>query len=147
MSINGKVSHLLIIMLITVLLSPTAGELFTPNTILLHILTLFQNCCFKGILHPKMKMVIYLLPPFRSETIKASFVFRTQFKIFWMRTGRLVTRVAKSWKMSSKFQTLSSFREFTGNCSIDCQVNNTVKVQKSMKNNAKILHPPSVVQS
>ncbi len=46
MSTNGKVSNLLIIMLITVPLAPTAGALFTPNTILLHILSLFKNCCF-----------------------------------------------------------------------------------------------------
>ncbi len=31
-------------------------------------------------------------------------------------------------------------------CPIDCQVNNTVKAQKSMKNIAKIVHLPSVVQ-
>ncbi len=42
MSTNGKVSHLLIIMLITVSLAPTAGALFNPNTILLHILSLFK---------------------------------------------------------------------------------------------------------
>ncbi len=35
MSTNGKVSDLLIIMLITAPLAPTAGALFTPNTILL----------------------------------------------------------------------------------------------------------------
>ncbi len=29
---------------------------------------------------------------------------------------------------------------------IDCQVNNTVKAQKSMKDIAKIVHLPSVVQ-
>ncbi len=46
MSTNGKVSDLLIIMLITVPLAPTAGALFTTNTILLHILSLFKNCCF-----------------------------------------------------------------------------------------------------
>ncbi len=46
---------------------------------------------FKGILHPKMEMVIYHLPPFRSEPVKASFLFKAQFKIFWMKTGRLVT--------------------------------------------------------
>ncbi len=27
-------------------LAPTAGALFTPNTILLHIILLFKNCCF-----------------------------------------------------------------------------------------------------
>ncbi len=46
MSTNGKVSHLLIIMLITVPLALTAGALFTLNTILLHILSLFKNYCF-----------------------------------------------------------------------------------------------------
>ncbi len=46
MSTIGKVSHLLMIMLITVPLAPTAGALFTPDTILLHILSLFKNCCF-----------------------------------------------------------------------------------------------------
>ncbi len=43
MSTNEKVSHLLIIMLIIVPLAPTAGALFTPNTILLHILSLFKK--------------------------------------------------------------------------------------------------------
>ncbi len=46
MSTNEKVSLLLIIMLIIVPLAPTVGALFTPNTILLHILSLFKNCCF-----------------------------------------------------------------------------------------------------
>ncbi len=32
-------------------------------------------------------------------------------------------------------------------CPIDCQVNNTVKAQKSMKDITKIVHLPSVVQS
>ncbi len=32
-------------------------------------------------------------------------------------------------------------------CPIDCQVNSTVKAQKSMKNIVKIVHLPSVVQS
>ncbi len=32
-------------------------------------------------------------------------------------------------------------------CPIDCQVNNTVKAQKSMKDIVKIVHLPSVVQS
>ncbi len=40
---------------------------------------------------------------------------------FWMETGRLVT--------------------------FDCMINNTVKVQKNMKNIVKIIHLPSVVQS
>ncbi len=31
-------------------------------------------------------------------------------------------------------------------CPIDCQVNNTVKAQKSMKDIVKIVHLPSVVQ-
>ncbi len=36
-------------------------------------------------------LVIFHLPPCCSEPIKALFVFRTQFKIFWIRNGRLVT--------------------------------------------------------
>ncbi len=32
-------------------------------------------------------------------------------------------------------------------CPIDCQVNNTVEVQKSMKSIIRIVHLPSVVQS
>ncbi len=32
-------------------------------------------------------------------------------------------------------------------CPIDCQVNNTVEVQKSMKSIARVIHLPSVVQS
>ncbi len=42
------------------------------------------------------------------QTRKSLFVFGTQFKIFWMKTGRC-------------------------DCPIDCQVNNSVEVQKSMK--------------
>ncbi len=42
-STNGKVSDLLIIMLIIVSLALTAGALFTPNTILLHILSLLKT--------------------------------------------------------------------------------------------------------
>ncbi len=38
-----------------------------------------------------MKFVINHLPSCLSNSIKALFVFRTQFKIFLMRTGRLVT--------------------------------------------------------
>ncbi len=33
------------------------------------------------------------------------------------------------------------------NCPVDCQVNKTVEVQKSMKSLARVLHLPSVVQS
>ncbi len=73
----------------------------------------------KGLLHPKKK----ILSPCRSKPEKALFVFRTQFKIFWMKTGRLV------------------------DCPIDCIVNTTVKAQKSMKNIVRIVHLPSVVQS
>ncbi len=62
--------------------------------------------------------VINHLPPCRSKPVKASFVFRTQFKIFWMKTGS----------------------------PIDCQVINTVKAQKSMKDIVRIVHLPSVVQ-
>ncbi len=36
-------------------------------------------------------VVINHLPPCRSKPVKALFVFGTQFKIFWMKTGRLVT--------------------------------------------------------
>ncbi len=32
-------------------------------------------------------------------------------------------------------------------CLIDCQVNNTVEVQKRMKSIARVVHLPSVVQS
>ncbi len=38
--------------------------------------------CFKGLRHPKMKIVINHLPSCRSKPIKALFVFGTQFKIF-----------------------------------------------------------------
>ncbi len=57
------------------------------------------------------------------KPIKALFVFRTQFKVF-----------------------LDANREACV-CPIDCQVNNTVKVQKSIKHIIKIVHMPSVVQS
>ncbi len=46
MSTNGKVSNLLIIVLVTVPLAPTAGALFTPKTILSDILLLFKILCF-----------------------------------------------------------------------------------------------------
>ncbi len=52
MSTNGNVCLLLIIILITVPLAPTAGALFTPNTTLLHIRFLFKNRCF-NYLKPK----------------------------------------------------------------------------------------------
>ncbi len=46
----------------------------------------------KELLHPKMKsVVINHLPPCRSKPVKALFVFGTQFKVFWMKTGGLVT--------------------------------------------------------
>ncbi len=56
------------------------------------------------------------------QTIKALFVFRTQFKIFWMKNREAC------------------------DCPIDCQVNYTVKAQKSMKGIVRIVHLPSVVQ-
>ncbi len=42
-----------------------------------------------SLLHPKMKM-LSLINKY-SKPVKALFVFRTQFKIFWMKTRRLVT--------------------------------------------------------
>ncbi len=36
----------------------------------------------KGLIHPKMKIDIFLLPTCRSNSIKTLFVFGTQFKIF-----------------------------------------------------------------
>ncbi len=39
----------------------------------------------------KENFVINHLTPCRSKPVKASFVFGTQFKIFWMKTGRFVT--------------------------------------------------------
>uniref|UniRef100_A0A8C1YPP4 Kinesin family member 21A n=1 Tax=Cyprinus carpio TaxID=7962 RepID=A0A8C1YPP4_CYPCA len=36
-------------------------------------------------------VVINHLPPCRSKPVKTLFIFGTQFKIFWMKTGRLVT--------------------------------------------------------
>ncbi len=36
-------------------------------------------------------VVINHLPPCCSKPVKASFVLGIQFKIFWMKTGRLVT--------------------------------------------------------
>ncbi len=49
MSFQQMENHLLIIMLITVHLSPKAGVLFTPNTMFLHII-LFK---IKGAFYPK----------------------------------------------------------------------------------------------
>ncbi len=72
-----------------------------------------------------MKIVAYyLLTPMSFQTVKALFVFGTEFKIFWMKTGRLVS-----------------------DCPIDCQVNYSVKAQKSTKTIVKIVHLPSVVKS
>ncbi len=68
-------------------------------------------------------VVIIHLPACHSNSIKALFVFGTQFKIFLIKTRRLVT------------------------VSIDCQVNNTVEVQKRIKSIVRIVHLPSVVQS
>ncbi len=53
--------------------------------------------------------VINHLPPCRSKTIKALFVFGTQFKIFWMKTGRLVTvpLTAKQLTLTVKVQKVS----------------------------------------
>ncbi len=65
-------------------------------------------------LHPKIKIVIFHLPPCRSDSVKALFVFRTQ-------------------------DILDKNREAC-DCPIDCQVNYTVKVHKSMKSIARILH-------
>ncbi len=42
----------------------------------------------KGYSTPKWTFCHLSLTPCRSEPVKASFVFRTQFKIFWMKTGR-----------------------------------------------------------
>ncbi len=79
--------------------------------------TTLQDCILKGILHPKITIWSFITyPPCRSEPIKASFVFITQLKIFWIK-----------------------------NCPIVCQINYTVKVQKIMKSIARILHLLSVV--
>ncbi len=46
----------------------------------------------KGLLHYQNEnFVINHLPSCRSKPVKALFVFGTQFKIFWMKTRRLVT--------------------------------------------------------
>ncbi len=71
---------------------------------------------------PNANFVINHLPLCRSKHVKASFVFVTQFKIFWMKT-------LDAW-----------------DCSIDCQTINTVKAQKSMKDIVRIVRLPSVVQ-
>ncbi len=75
----------------------------------------------KGYSNLKWKFGHQSLTPCRSKPVKASFVFGTQFKIFWNKNREAC------------------------NCPIDCQVNNTVKFQKSMKNIVKIIHLPSVV--
>ncbi len=92
-------------------------ELYTHSQLVINLVTYF----IKGILHPKMKIVIFHLPPCRSKPVKASLVFRTQF-------------------------ILDENREAC-DCPIDCQVNYTVKAQKNMKGIVKIVHLPSVVQS
>ncbi len=66
--------------------------------------------------------VIIHLPPCRSKPVKALFVFGTQFKIFWMRIGRLVIVL------------------------LTAQTINTVNAQKSMKDFIKIVHLLSVFQ-
>ncbi len=70
----------------------------------------------KGYSTAKWKFCLFSLTPCRSKPVKALLVFRTQFKIFWIKTGRLVTPIAY-------------------------QVNCTVKVQKSI---TRRLHLPSV---
>ncbi len=50
------------------------------------------NLYIKGLLHTKMKILsLITYPQCRSIPVKALIVFGTQFKIFWMKTGRLVT--------------------------------------------------------
>ncbi len=44
------------------------------------------------------------------------------------------------------FQNRKSFNQEACDCPIVCHVKNTVKAQKSMKDIAKIVHLPSVVQ-
>ncbi len=62
---------------------------------LLSALTLKEECLIqhaKGLLHPKIYILSFFTYPLcRSEPIKALFVFRTQFKIFGIKTRRLVT--------------------------------------------------------
>ncbi len=48
------------------------------------------SCRLKGYSTPKWKLSLNHLPSCRSKPVKASFIFGTQFKIFWMKTGRLV---------------------------------------------------------
>ncbi len=43
----------------------------------------------KGYSTPKWEL---FFSPCRSNTVKALFIFGTQFKVFWMKTGRLLTR-------------------------------------------------------
>ncbi len=60
----------------------------------------------KGYSTPNEHFVINHLPPCRSKPIKALFIFRTQFKIFWIKTGRLVTV-----PLTAKQLTLSRLRK------------------------------------
>ncbi len=46
----------------------------------------------KRLLHPKINPLEWITyPPRRSKPVKALFVFWTQHKILWMKTGSLVT--------------------------------------------------------
>ncbi len=74
----------------------------------------------KGLLQPEMKMLSLITYP---RVVSISLKLR-----------------------SSSEHNLRYFRWKPGGCPIDCQVMNTVKAQKSMKDIVKILHLPSVVQ-
>ncbi len=53
----------------------------------------------KGYSPQNENVAINLLPPCRSKPIKALFVFGTQFKIFWMKTGRqTLFKMALRWR-------------------------------------------------
>ncbi len=76
-------------------------------------------------------VVINHLPPCRAKPVKALFVLGTQFKIFWMKTGRLVTSRHfitvrfNHWRQMDYFGDV--FHTFLGLDSVNClAVNGTV---------------------
>ncbi len=75
----------------------------------------------KGLLHPKMKMLHLTCMSFQLH--KCSVRLRNTIKDI----------LDTNWEARD--------------CPIDCQVNNTVEVQKNMKDIAREVHLPTVVQS
>ncbi len=59
------------------------------------------NAVFKGLVHPKMKMVINYSPSCRSNPLRSSFIFGTQIKMFLMKSESSLTlhRQQRNWNV------------------------------------------------